>query len=91
MATGAPRRTCVGCRTVRDQRELMRLVADGAGGVRVNPLRPSGRSAYLCSSTACLEQALRRKVLARALRAALPALDVEALRRLFLAGARGDL
>lgn len=63
----------------------MRIEADGTGGVRVNPPRPVGRGAYLCSALACLEQALRRRVLARALRAELPTLDVEALRRLFAA------
>ena len=78
---GSPRRTCVGCRAVRDQGRLIRIVADAAGGVAVHPTRVVGRSAYLCPSLACLEQALRRKVLPRALRVELPALDAEALRR----------
>jgi len=84
---GSPRRTCVGCRAARDQDGLVRIVADAAGGVAVNPTCVVGRSAYLCPSLACLEQALRRKVLPRALRVELPALDAEALRRLFAAEA----
>lgn len=76
-----PRRTCVGCRSVRPQHQLVRLVADGRGGVAVSPRRVSGRGAYVCAAPACLEAALRRKVLPRALRAELPTLDATTLRQ----------
>ena len=59
----------------------MRLMADGAGGVAVNPRRPTGRGAYLCPSLACLEEALRRNVVARALGVELPGLNARALRQ----------
>jgi predicted RNA-binding protein YlxR (DUF448 family) len=49
--------------------------------VTVNPRRAAGRGAYLCPSLSCLEDALRRKALPRALRVALPGLDAAALRR----------
>jgi len=80
-----PRRTCVGCRAVREQRRLLRLTADGVGGVAVNPRRATGRGAYLCSSVACLEEALRRRVLPRALGVDLPELNGPALRQQVLA------
>jgi len=76
-----PRRTCVGCRAVREQRRLLRLTADGAGGVAVDPRRATGRGAYLCPSVACLEEALRRNVLPRALGVELPGLNGPALRQ----------
>jgi len=76
-----PRRTCIGCRAVREQHRLLRLTADGAGGVAVNPRRATGRGAYLCPSVACLEEALRRNVLSRALGVDLPALNAPALRQ----------
>lgn len=59
----------------------MRLVADGSGGLAVNPRRASGRGAYLCPLPDCLEQALRRRALPRALRTELPRLDVARLRQ----------
>lgn len=56
-----PERTCVGCRAVKDKRELVRLVAshdtlavDGAG---VMP----GRGAYLCPDEKCLNSAYAKK------------------------------
>jgi len=76
-----PRRTCVGCRAVREQRRLLRLTADGVGGVAVNLRQATGRGAYLCPSLACLEEALRRNVLSRALGVDLPGLNAPALRQ----------
>ena len=70
---------CVGCRAVREQCRLIRLAADGAGGVAVNPRPASGRGAYLCPTPSCLEQVLRRRLLPHALHAALPRLDASAL------------
>lgn len=88
-----PLRTCVGCRAVRPQAELIRIARDAAGGVRLAPRRWAGRSAYVCRSAACLERALARKALPRALRAPLPGLDAaelaQALRRALAPGGAG--
>lgn len=75
-----PRRTCVGCRTVRDQRALVRLTADAEGNLLVNPRRTHGRGAYVCPSTACLAEAWRRRAISRALRRDLPGM-IEAMVR----------
>jgi hypothetical protein len=72
---------------VREQDRLLRLTADGCGGVVVNPRRAFGRGAYLCPSVACLEEALRRNALSRALGVDLPGLNAPALRRRILAEA----
>jgi len=63
----------------------VRLAPDGAGGVAVNPKRAIGRGTYVCPSPSCLENALRRNVLPRALRAELPRLDPAVLRERFTA------
>ena len=76
-------RTCVGCRTVRDQGELVRLAIDPVEGLIVNPRGIRGRGAYLCPAIACLERAWQRKALPRAFRRELPALDRTALRERF--------
>lgn len=74
---------------MRDQELLVRLAADGSGGVAISPQRVTGRSAYLCPSLGCLEKALRTRVVPRALGVALPGLNVPLLRERFSAlGAR---
>ncbi|MBI2324008.1 MAG: YlxR family protein [Chloroflexi bacterium] len=64
-----PQRTCVACRTERAKRELVRVVrAAGSGELSVDLRgKASGRGAYLCSDTACLERGLAEGSLARSL------------------------
>lgn len=63
-----PQRTCVGCRVTTDQSDLVRLaVSDGL--VQLDPERRlAGRGAYLHADPACLDRALKRRALPRALR-----------------------
>jgi predicted RNA-binding protein YlxR (DUF448 family) len=84
-------RTCVGCRGIQEQRVLVRLTIDPAGGMLVNsPPAPKapGRGAYLCPSLLCFGKAWHRKAFARALRRELPGLDEAAVRRNFEAELR---
>jgi uncharacterized protein len=77
-----PQRTCVGCRAVRPKRELVRLVLPAEGPVQVDPTgKRSGRGAYICraSGRTCLDQARKRKALARALRATPDRIDHDSL------------
>lgn len=59
-------RRCVVCRTLRDRRELWRVVRQAEGGVVLD--QGMGRSAYLCPQLSCLEEARKRRRLQRALR-----------------------
>ncbi len=81
-------RTCVGCRSIQEQRGLVRITAGPAGNVIVNPRPRQGRGAYLCPSLACFEKAWRRRVFSRALRQELSDLDEAALRGRFEAELR---
>jgi hypothetical protein len=63
----APERTCIGCRTRRDQAELVRFKLDGAHVVPARSCAP-GRSAYLCPDERCLDAAEKRRAFARAFR-----------------------
>jgi predicted RNA-binding protein YlxR (DUF448 family) len=64
-----PLRTCVACRQVRTSRELIRIVRLPSGGVVIDHThKKSGRGAYLCSSRACWETALGKKLLEHALK-----------------------
>jgi predicted RNA-binding protein YlxR (DUF448 family) len=63
-----PQRTCVGCQTVKPKRELIRVVRTPDGHTDVDPTgKRSGRGAYLCPNTDCLEKALKGRRLENAL------------------------
>jgi predicted RNA-binding protein YlxR (DUF448 family) len=63
-----PVRTCIGCRSREEKVRLIRIVlCDGGVAVDVRQREP-GRGAYLHPRPECLEQALKRRSLGRALR-----------------------
>jgi uncharacterized protein len=74
-----PVRTCVGCRSRSPKAELLRI-ARTPDGVRVDPgaVAP-GRGAYVHPTADCIEAAMGRGAIARALRTGL---DQEELARL---------
>ena len=75
-----PQRQCVGCRTMRDKKDLIRVVhsADGAVSLDFSGRLP-GRGAYLCESEECLKKARKAKALERAFSAEIPDGVYEAL------------
>jgi len=76
-----PQRTCIGCRTVRPKRELIRVVRTPQGEIVLDPTgKQSGRGAYMCPDAACMEQALKKKQLERALEVAITPETIERLR-----------
>jgi predicted RNA-binding protein YlxR (DUF448 family) len=79
-----PERTCIGCRTRRDQAGLVRFRLDGTRVVPAQPGAP-GRSAYLCPDERCLDAAEKRRAFPRAFRGQVT-LD-PAVRRVLTAGA----
>lgn len=55
-----PKRTCVGCRSVAPQGELVRAVADAAGRLGFDrPRRKPGRGVYVHQQASCVQAALR--------------------------------
>jgi predicted RNA-binding protein YlxR (DUF448 family) len=64
-----PQRTCVVCRSTTAKRALHRIVRSPSGAVGYDPTgKAPGRGAYLCGQAACLETALRRRSIQRALK-----------------------
>ena len=63
-----PIRTCVGCRERVDKADLVRLVIVGEELAVDRDATLPGRGAYLHSRPDCVESALRRRALQRALR-----------------------
>ena len=64
-----PRRTCVVCRSSAAKRTLHRIVRSPAGTVAYDPTgKAAGRGAYLCGQPSCLDMAVRRRSIQRALK-----------------------
>ena len=63
-------RRCVACRQLLDRSQLWRVIRDHKDGVLLDA--GMGRSAYLCPTESCLEDARRRKRLQKALRCQVP-------------------
>jgi len=79
-----PQRSCIGCRSVRDKSELVRVVRTPDDRFVMDPTgKAAGRGAYLCPSPACVEAAVKRKSFDRAFRQAVPKETVAALAAAF--------
>lgn len=64
-----PERTCMGCRTQRAQRDLLRLACTPTGVLFVDHSgRMLGRGVYICWNAICLYKALKSAKLAAALK-----------------------
>ena len=67
-----PMRMCVGCREMKEKRELIRVVRSPDGEVSLDPTgKKSGRGAYVCRKGECLGRAIRQRQLERQLQTAL--------------------
>ena len=59
-------RTCIGCNTVKDKRELIRIVKDKEGNISIDRTgKANGRGAYLCDNIECFEKMIKAKRLER--------------------------
>ena len=73
-------RMCVGCREMKEKKQLIRVVRSPEGEVSLDPGgKKSGRGAYVCRNADCLKRAIRQKQLERQLDVTLPAETVDAL------------
>ena len=67
-----PMRMCVGCREMKEKRELIRVVRSPDGDVSLDPTgKKSGRGAYLCRNPECMKRAIKQRQLERQLDASL--------------------
>lgn len=57
-----PQRTCMGCNSQRDKKELIRIVKDKEGNISLDKTgKANGRGAYICNNIECLEKAVKSK------------------------------
>ena len=79
-----PQRMCVGCREMKNKRDMIRVVRPMQGDVTVDRSgKMAGRGAYVCDQMACLEKAIKARLLERALEQKFEANVYEQLRREF--------
>ena len=68
-----PQRQCVGCRTMKNKKDLIRVVKSPEGEISLDFTgKKSGRGAYLCPSADCLARARKSKALERAFETVIP-------------------
>ena len=66
-------RQCLGCREMKEKRELIRVVRSPEGVISLDFRgKASGRGAYVCRNAACLKKAIKAKALERAFSAQIP-------------------
>ena len=77
-----PQRQCVGCRTMKDKKALVRIVKTPEGEICVDATgKKSGRGAYVCRDPQCLKKARKSRALDRMLEVSIPDEVYEALER----------
>ena len=75
-----PQRQCVGCRTMKDKKSLIRVVRTPEGAIVLDSTgKKSGRGAYVCPDAACLKKARKSRALERALDTEIPGEVYDAL------------
>ena len=67
-----PLRMCVGCREMKDKRELIRVVRSPEGEISLDPTgKKAGRGAYVCRRGECLRKAIKQRQLERQLQSSM--------------------
>lgn len=78
-----PWRVCIGCREKRPKKELMRIVRAPEGIIAADLTgKKSGRGAYICKQTECLEKAIKGKRFEKNFQVALSPEIFEEIKRL---------
>lgn len=73
MQKKIPMRQCTGCRTMKEKRELIRVVKSPDEQISLDfKGKKPGRGAYLCKNAECLKKARKARALERALETSIP-------------------
>lgn len=63
-----PQRTCMGCNSKKDKKDLIRIVKNKEGIISIDRTgKANGRGAYICNNVECLEKVVKSKRLERVL------------------------
>ena len=68
-----PQRQCLGCREMKNKKDLIRVVRSPEGEISLDfKGKKPGRGAYVCPQTECLKKARKSRALERAFSAQVP-------------------
>lgn len=68
-----PQRQCLGCREMKNKRDLIRVVRSPEGEISLDfKGKKPGRGAYVCPNAACLAKTKKSRALERAFSTAIP-------------------
>lgn len=68
-----PQRQCVGCREMKNKKDLIRVVKSPEGEISLDfGGKKPGRGAYVCRDVACLKRARKSRALERAFEVTIP-------------------
>lgn len=77
-----PMRQCVGCRELKNKKDLMRILRTPDNNVIFDDTgRMNGRGAYICPSVECLKKARKTKAIERSLDISIPDEVYDAIER----------
>lgn len=62
----APQRMCLACRTMKDKRDLIRVVKSADGVKLDRTFKAAGRGAYICSDPECIGKVKKHRLLNKA-------------------------
>ena len=65
MEKKIPMRQCVACRTMKEKRELLRIVKNDDGIFVDTTGKKNGRGAYCCKDENCVKKLKKQKILSR--------------------------
>ena len=61
-----PQRTCIGCNSKKDKKELLRIVKNKNGEINIDlTSKMDGRGIYICRNEECLNKAIKNKKISR--------------------------
>ncbi|MGE5543368.1 MAG: RNase P modulator RnpM [Bacillota bacterium] len=77
-----PQRMCVGCREMKNKKELIRIVRTPDETILIDPTgKKSGRGAYVCPNAQCFNLAVKGKRIEKALEREIPEDIIQRLRK----------
>ncbi|MCC8029914.1 MAG: YlxR family protein [Lachnospiraceae bacterium] len=82
MSKRMPMRMCVGCREMKEKRDMIRVVRLQNDSFCVDETgKLNGRGAYLCKNSECLEKAVRNHGMERSFKMSIPKETVALLKK----------
>lgn len=73
MKGKVPMRQCVGCQSMKQKKDMMRVIKTKEGEIMLDLTgKKNGRGAYLCRSLECLQKARKNRGLERSFKMSIP-------------------